>query len=260
MRAIWTGAIGFGLVNIPVKMYSATQGSELDLDMLDKSDQARIRFMRVNENSGKEVPYKNIVKAYNLDGQYVILEDEDFKQASPEQTKTIAIEDFVDQSEIDPVYFESFYFLEPEKSGVRPYALLREALKKSKKVGVATYVLRTKESLGIVRPYENGLILNKIRFESEIREAEGLNFPSATIVKKAEMEMALALIDKFSGKFDLSSYRDTYSEKLMDAIKAKAKGTRPKKGRMKVVHKKNEDLIDQLKASMDVSKRKKKAG
>ena len=147
MRAIWTGSIGFGLVNIPVKMFSAVQGSELDLDMLDKKDHSNIKFQRVNANSGKVVPYENIVKGYKVDGQYVVLTDEDFAKASPEKSKVIEIEQFVDIKAIDSMYYETPYYLEPDKFGVRPYALLRDALKKSGKAGLGTYVMRTNRVL-----------------------------------------------------------------------------------------------------------------
>ena len=259
MRSIWTGAIGFGLVNIPIKMYSGVQASELNLDMIDSKDQARIKYQRINESTGKEVKYENIVKAYNYNDKYVILEDADFKEASPEQTKTINIEDFVDQKEIDTIYYENVYFLEPDKSGIRPYALLREALKKSGKVGIATYVMRSKESLGVVSVYKNALILNKIRFAEEIRDVDDLKLPESSAIKKPEMEMAMALIEKFSGKFDLTSYKDTYTEKLMERIKAKAEGIKIKEPKMKVVHKQDNDLMAQLKASMEAGKKRKTA-
>ena len=152
MRSIWTGAIGFGLVNIPVKMYSATERSELNLDMLDKKDLSHIKYQRINEKSGKPVDWNNIVKGYKFEDKYVILDDKDFEAANAKKTKTIEISDFVNEDEIDSVYFETPYYLEPDKSGERAYGLLREALKKTKKVGVATFVMRNKEGLAILRP------------------------------------------------------------------------------------------------------------
>src|SRR5580693_5999349 len=131
MKAIWTGAIGFGLVNIPVKIYSAIHDSSLDLDMLDKKDYSRIRFQRVNERTGKEVQWGNIVKGFDLDGKYVVLTDDDFEKASPEKSKIIEIKEFVAESEIESIFFEMPYYLEPQKSGEKAYALLREALSKS---------------------------------------------------------------------------------------------------------------------------------
>ena len=256
MRSIWTGAIGFGLVNIPVKLYSATQESTLSLDMLDKSDHSNIKFQRINAKTGKEVPYANIVKAYDLNGQYVVLEDEDFQKASPEKTKIIEISDFVNEIEIDSILYETPYYLEPEKSGVKPYILLREALKKSKKSGLATFVLRSKQSLAVIKATENVLMLQKIRFAEEIRDKKDLNIPDAE-AKPAELKMAMALIDQLSGPFDISKYKDTYSEELMKLINAKAKGKKlPAAPSMRVVHSKSTDLMAQLKASLGTKKRK----
>ena len=190
MRSIWSGAIGFGLVNIPVKLFSAVQQSDLDLDMLDKKDNSNIRFKRVNEKTGKEVAWENIVRGYNLDGQYVILSDEDFKKASPEKTKIIEIAEFVDEDKVDSMYFETPYYLEPQKAGVKAYGLLRDALKKSGKTGLASFVLRTKESLALIKPIDNTLILQKIRYEQEIRKPEGLEIPDSES-KPAELKMAI---------------------------------------------------------------------
>jgi len=256
MRSIWTGAIGFGLVNIPVKLYSAIQESSLSMDMLDKSDHSNIKFQRINAKTGKEVPYANIVKAYDLDGQYVVLDDEDFQKASPEKTKIIEISDFVNESEIDSIYYETPYYLEPEKSGVKPYILLRESLKKAKKSGLATFVLRSKQSLAVIKASENVLMLQKIRFEEEIRDKKDLNIPDSE-AKPAELKMAMALIDQLSGQFDISKYKDTYSEELMKLINAKAKGKQlPAAPEMRVVHSKSTDLMAQLKASLGSKKRK----
>ena len=255
MRAIWTGSIGFGLVNIPVKMYSAVQGSELNLDMLDSKDHANIKFQRINANTGKVVPYENIVRGYKLDGQYVVLTDEDFKKASPEKTKMIEIAEFVQEKDIDSMYYEAPYYLEPDKSGVKAYGLLRDALKKSGKAGLGTYVLRSKETLGLIKTNGNTLILQKIRFAEEIRKPEGLNIPD-TEAKAPELKMALALIDQLSGPFDVTKYKDTYTDQLMTLINAKAKGKKIEAPAMRVVHSKSKDLMAQLKASLETKKRK----
>lgn len=140
MKSIWNGAIGFGLVNIPVKMYSATESSTLDLDMLDKSDLSNIRFKRVNEKTGKEVEWDNIVKGYKLNDRYIVLDEQDFEAASPEKSKVFSIQQFVDEDEIESVYFEAPYFLEPQKNGENAYSLLLQALKKTRKVGVGTFI------------------------------------------------------------------------------------------------------------------------
>ncbi len=255
MRAIWTGAIGFGLVNIPVKLYSATQSSSLDLDLLDKKDHSNIKFQRVNEKTGKEVAWENIVKGYKYNGDYVILSDEDFQKASPEKSKVIEIAQFVKQEEIDTIFYETPYYLEPEKTGAKAYALLRDALEKSGKVALGTYVMRTKEAIGLIKPMGNVLVLNKIRFAEEIRKYEDLKIPDDA-VKPNELKMALALIDQLSGPFAIENYVDTYTAELMKMIEAKATGKSLKTPAMKVVHSKSADLMEQLKASLSSGKRK----
>lgn len=256
MRSIWTGAIGFGLVNIPIKMYSATETSSLNLDMLDRKDHAHIKYQRINENSGKEVAWGNIVKGYKYKNDYVVLEEKDFEAASAKKTKTIEISDFVKEDEISSIYYETPYYLEPDKSGTRPYKLLLEALKKTKKVGVSTFVMRNKEALAILRPDGDVIVLNKIRFQQEIRDPKELTLPTNTEVKPAEMKMAITLIDQLTGKFDISKYKDTYNDELLKLIKAKASGKKIKEPQMKVVHSKTKDLMDQLKASLDVKRKK----
>jgi len=255
MRAIWTGAIGFGLVNIPVKLFSAVQASELDLDMLDKSDSANIKYQRVNAATGKEVAWENIVKGYKIDDKYVVLDDDDFEKASPEKTKLIEITEFVDEKEIDSIYYETPYYLQPEKSGSKPYALLRDALKETKKAGLGSYVLRNRESLVLIKPQGDLLILNKIRFQEEIRDTEDINVPGVKI-KPAEMKMAVQLIESLSTGFDIGRYKDTYNEKLLKLIMAKAKGKKMKTPKMEIVHSKSRDLMAQLKESLNSSKRK----
>jgi DNA end-binding protein Ku len=255
MRAIWTGSIGFGLVNIPIKMYSAVEESTLDLDMLDKKDHSNIRFKRVNENTGKEVAWQNIVRGYLLNEKYVVLDDADFEKASPEKTKHIEITQFVDEKEIDSTYFEIPYYLEPEKSGSRAYVLLREALQKAGKAGVGLFVMHKREHLCIIKAKDDVLVLNRIRFPQEIRSIKDLNIPG-TKSKPAELKMAMNLIDQLTDEFDPSKYKDDYTGKLMKIIEAKAKGKKTPFKPMKVVHSKTTDLMDQLKASLSSSKRK----
>lgn len=256
MRPLWTGAIGFGLVNIPVKMFSATQGSELDFDMLDKKDHSNIKFMRVSEKTGKEVKWENIVKGYMLNKKYVVLTDKDFEAAAAAKTKTIEISDFVLQEEIDSVYYETPYYLVPEKSGARAYALLREALQKTGKAGVSTFVMRNKEALAILRVSGHMIILNKIRFQQEIRDTKELSIPAKTTVKPSELKMAVSLINQLSAKFDISKYKDSYSAQLLKFIKAKSKGTKSATPHLKVVHNTTKDLMAQLKASLQTKTKK----
>lgn len=254
-RAIWTGAISFGLVNIPVKLLSAVQDSSLDLDMLDSRDHSNIRFKRVNESTGREVNYNDIVKGYKVNDKYVILENDDFINADVEKTKTINIQNFVEETEIESIYYEQPYYLQPDKSGEKAYGLLRDALKHSGKVGLATFVMRSKESLVIVKPYEKVMVLNRIRFQEEIRDIKDISTPPAIKGKSAELTMATKLIDQLTTKFDISKYKDTYTANLLKIIKAKAKGKLKAAPKLKVVHTQSNDLMDALKASL--GKRKK---
>ena len=256
MKSIWKGAISFGLVNIPIKLYSATQSSSLDLDMLDSKDLSNIKFKRVNANTGKEVPYENIVKGYMLNDEYVVLEPEDFEIADAKKTHTIEIVNFVKEEEIDSIYYETPYYVEPDKGGEKAYAIFRDALAESGKVGVSTFVMRNKETLALVKPYDEVLMLERIRFEQEIRAKDELNVPESTKSKGKELDMAIKLIDQLTEKFDVSAYKDTYTEKLLDIIKQKAKGIKPRQPAMKLVHRKSSDLMSLLKASL--SERKKK--
>ncbi len=256
MRPIWTGAIGFGLVNIPVKIYSATESSSLNFDMLDKKDHSNIKFQRINEKTGKEVTWENIVKGYMINSKYVVVDDKDFEAASAKKTKTIEIAEFVDETEISSVYFETPYYLEPDKSGTRAYELLRQALRKTGKVGIATFVMRNKENLAVLKASEEVIILNRIRFDEEVRDPKELTLPEKTAVKPAELQMAITLIKQLAAKFDISKYKNTYSAELMKVIKAKAKGTKMKIPEMKVVHSKSKDLMAQLKASLGTKSKK----
>lgn len=256
MKAIWTGAIGFGLVNIPVKLYAATEEGSLDLDMLDKKDLSNIRFKRVNENTGKEVDWEHIVKAYDYEGKYVVLEKADFEKAMPEKTKLLTIDQFVKTEEIDSILFETPYYLEPQKGGEAAYALLAEALKKTGMAGVGTFVLRSREALGVLRFYEGLLLFQRIRYAQEIRDTSDLNVARKTI-KPSELKMATALISQLSQPFDISAYKDHYTAALMKIIQAKAKGKKVNQPKMKVVYNKSKDLMEQLKASLAASKTKK---
>ncbi|MBK7569945.1 MAG: Ku protein [Chitinophagales bacterium] len=256
MKSIWKGSIAFGLVNIPIKIYSATSSSALDLDMLDRKDHSRIRYKKVNENTNREVDIENIVKGYFYKDDFVILEAEDFLEAAPEKTKLIEIEQFILEKEIDTIYYETPYYLEPEKSGFKAYGLLREALKKSGKIAVATFVLRNTETLCVIKPLNKILILNKIRFQEEVRASSDIKVPASTEVKPAELKMALALIKQFSGKFNLSAFKDDYSAELLKIIKAKAAGKKTKIRKLTPTTVKSKDLMDQLKASLTVKRKK----
>jgi DNA end-binding protein Ku len=195
MKAIWKGSIGFGLVNIPVKLYSAVEQSNLDLDMVDSRDHSKIRFQRVNETTGKEVKWENIAKAYFLNDDYIILDEADFEEAAPEKSKIIEVNQFVDENEIDPIYYESSYYIQPEKSGIKAYSLLYSALTKSGKVGIAQFVMRTAEALTVLRPYHDVLLLSKIRFSEEVRDLSKLGTTKLVAIKTTGIENGF-IIDK----------------------------------------------------------------
>lgn len=257
MRAIWNGAIGFGLVNIPIKLYSATEESNIDLDMLDKDDLENINFKRVNSKTGKEVKWANIVKGYKIEDRYIVLSEEDFAEVSPEKSKILNIKQFVDIHDIDSAYFESSYFLEPQKNGEEAYRLLLKALLKSKMAGIGTFILREKEILCLVRPYQDQvLMVNRMRYPEEIRSFEDLKLPTAKKPKAEELAMAESLIKQLATEFDPEKYKNTYNDDLLKIIKAKAKGKIKKAKAKEEIFVKATDLMAQLKASLEVGKAK----
>jgi DNA end-binding protein Ku len=250
MRSIWKGSMGFGLVSIPIKLYSAVQSNSLDLDMLDGRDHAKIRFQRVNERTKKEVPYDKIVRAYKLNEDYVVLEERDFQDASPEKSKVIEIESFVEIDEVNPMYYETSYYAEPDTKNNKAYALLLQALKKSNKAGLARFVLRSTESLCIIHPVDNVLVVTKIRFGQEIRSKDELNISDEVKVTKKELDVGLALINQYAEHFDVSKFKDEYHEELLKIIQAKAKGKRPTIKKLKPAKATGDDLYDQLMKSL----------
>jgi DNA end-binding protein Ku len=254
MRSIWKGSLGFGLVSIPVKLFSAVQTSSLDLDMLDSRDHSRIRYQRVNEHTHKEVPYDKIVKGYKINDDYVIVEDQDFEDAAPEKSKVIEIESFVDIDEVNPMFYETSYYTEPDTKNNKAYALLVEALKKSKKAGLARFVLRSTESLCIVYPVDNVLVVTRIRFGQQIRSTEDLKLADNVTVNKKELDMGLALINQYAEKFDVSKYKDEYHDELLKIIHAKAKGKRATVKKLTPKKTKGDDLYDQLMQSLSAKK------
>lgn len=254
MRAIWNGSIGFGLVNIPIKLYSGVQNSNLDLDMLDERDHANIKYQRINENTRKEVPYDKIVKGYFLKDRYIILDDHDFEEAAPEKSKTIELENFVDIHEINPIYYETSYYASPEKQGVKAYALLLKALIKSKKAAIGRFVLRTTENLCVIHPLGDLIVISKIRFQEEIRKRDDLKKADDVKVSKKELDMGLALIKQYSSDFDITGFKDEYSKELLRIIKAKAKGKQATVKKLKPKKAKSDDLYDQLMESLNSKK------
>jgi DNA end-binding protein Ku len=225
MRAIWSGSLSFGLINIPVKVYSAAQERALKFNLLDKHGHCPISYLKVCRGTTKEVKYEDIVKGYEYQkGDYVILTDEDFKKAAPRKTQTIDILSFVDEKEIPSDLVHRPYFIEPDKKAEKAYVLLREALKRSKKVGVAKIVFRDKEHVAMVKPQSRALKLITLRFADELRKPEGLNLPGKADYSKREFDMALMLINQLQDHFKASDYKDTYTEDLKKLIEKKAKG------------------------------------
>jgi DNA end-binding protein Ku len=245
-------------VNIPIALYPATRKEELKFRMLRAKDLSPINYKRVAEKDGKEVPWDEIVKGYEYEkGKYVVLKDEDFQRVDLEATQTVDIQDFVEQEEIDPMFFYKPYYLEPQKGGDKAYALLRDALKKSKKVGIAKVVIKTRQYLAGVKAEDGVLVLELMHFAEELADADKLKVPKKIEPGKREMDMAQALINSMSAKWDPEKYKDDYREALMDVIEEKVESggkeieekPKPKKAPSKVI-----DLVEVLQQSLKESK------
>ncbi|MDF2690166.1 MAG: Ku protein [Gammaproteobacteria bacterium] len=256
-RPIWKGHISFGLVNIPVTLYSAEHRADLHFRMLDSRNKAKVHYERINEETGEEVPWDQIVKAYEFDkGNYVVLEKEDFQKAAPEQTKTINIECFIDQQEVQPIYFEKPYYLIPDKQAVKSYVLLREALKNTCKVGIASVVIHTREHLAAIMPYQNGILLELLRFEQEIRPIEAFDIPKAKKehyrIQEKELELASQLINSMTEDWQPKRYHDSYRDTLMKWIQEKAAGKKAPSPKKEKTAKKAQvlDLMGLMKQSL----------
>jgi DNA end-binding protein Ku len=222
-RAIWKGSISFGLVTIPVGLFSAETRDEISFRQLDKNNLAPIGYKKYNKQTGKEVETEDIVKGYEYEeDRYVLISDEDLKRANPEKTQTVEITDFVDLDDIDPAYFDKPYYLAPLKKNAKAYALLREALKRSRKVGIAKVVIRTREYLAAVIPQGDVLVLEILRYPHEIRGTDDLDVPAEDLeklqVSDRELEMAQMLIDGMTGSWDPAKYHDSYRDDLMAMI------------------------------------------
>ena len=228
-RSIWKGSIAFGLVNIPVSLTGAETRPDIQLHMVDSRNHARIRYEKVNAESGEEVPWDKMVRAYEHDdGQFVLLSDDDLESVRPELTKTIEISEFVSLGEIDPLLFDKPYYLEPEKRGKKAYALLREALRKTGKAGVSRVVIRTREYLSAMFPKDDVLVLMLLRFPQEIRASSKLELPSSDEKEwqpaRKDMNLAERLIDEMTTKWNPGDFHDEYREALMEFIESKISG------------------------------------
>jgi DNA end-binding protein Ku len=224
-RAIWKGSISFGLVNIPVGVYPAEQREEIPLHLLDRKTMGRVRYKRVDEKNGKEVPWEETVRGYEVEGgHYVVLTDEDLRRASPEKTQRVDILSFVDLDEISPLYFDKPYYLAPDKSGAKSYALLRDVLKRTGKVGIASVVLHTKQYIAAVIAQDKVILLNILRYAHELRDADDLDLPTGKEGATArEVEMAERLVHGMVDSWEPESYKDTYYQDLLKVIHKRAK-------------------------------------
>ena len=259
MRSMWNGHISFGLVNIPVKLYGATSREDLSFRFLHKKDLSPISYEKVCAREGEEVPWDEIVRGYEYEkGKFVVLTDEDFKRADVEATRTIDILDFVEASEVDMMYFDKPYWLQPGRGGEKPYVLLREALARTGKIGIAKVVIRTRQHLAAVKPAGNALVLNLMRFQDELADPAGLELPEDADLDRREITMAERLIENLTAPFDPAKYTDDYRRELMALIREKMEGREPEpveEGRPspQVI-----DIMTALKASLEKTERESK--
>ena len=265
MRALWKGAISFGLVNIPVGLYPGTrQNARIDLDLLRDTDQSRIRYKKVAEADGKEVPQEHIVKGYEYEkGRYVILRPEDYERVQIKSNQTIDIKEFVNLADIEPQFFDTPYYLAPEKAGAKAYALLKEVLVETGLAGIAKVVIRPpREHLAAVKPYEDILIMETMHFADELRDPHELKPPSASVGEK-ELKMARTLVESMTAKWEPEKWHDEYRQGLMKVIEEKIESgdkhvskpkTAPKPSSDKVI-----DLVSLLQQSIGETQRGEKA-
>jgi DNA end-binding protein Ku len=257
-RAIWSGTISFGLVNVPVRMYSAIDERDLRFHLVHEKDGGRIGYQKICKAENEPVPDDEIVKAFEVEkDELVVLTDEDFAAAKHEGVKSIDISDFVPYEEIDPIYFERTYYLGPQDGGEKVYSLLREAMESTELAAIGKYVMRDKQHLGCLRVREGVITLEKMFFHDEIRAAKDVA-PGGTTVPKAELEMATTLIEQFKGRFEPERYEDTYRDALCAIIKAKQKGETIAAAPAEEDEEPT-DLLAALKASVDAAKRSKRS-
>lgn len=252
-RALWKGAVSFGMVSIPIKLFTATDEKDVSFNMLHKKDGVRIKQQRVCPEDGEVLELNEIVRGYEISpGEYVVMEPDDFEKVPVDTTHTVEITDFVPAEQIDPIYYQKTYYLEPEKTGAKPFALLREVLKDSELVALAKVTLRQKEQLCTLRVFENTIALETMFYADEIRSTEDIEAPDLSIGDK-ELKMAKSLVDMLTGDFEPEKYRDNYREALLELIEAKAEGQeikRPAPAAGRVT-----DLMEALRASVEAARR-----
>jgi len=255
---MWNGSISFGLVTIPVALYPATKREELSFKLLRKSDQSPVNYKRVAQADGKEVPWEDIVKGYEYEkGKFIVLRDEDFKRVDLEAAaQTIDILDFVEVKEINPMYFQKPYYLEPQKGGDKAYSLLREALQDSGKIGIAKVVIRTREHLAGIKAQGDAIILEIMHFGDELVDSGSLKFPKAKKARPREVEMAKKLIDGMTAKWNPEKYEDDYKNQIMKMIEEKIKHPHKKQQAPKATKKPSNviDLMSILQESLSHTK------
>lgn len=264
VRSLWKGDISFGLVSIPVAIVPVEERKSLHFHLLDAEDHARIRYERVNTNTGRKVPWDHIVKGYEYEkDNYIVVDEEAFAKASPEVFKSISIEEFVDLNNIDTLFFDKAYYLVPDSKNKKAYVLLREALKKTNKVGIARVIIRTREYLSLITSHDNALLLMILHFQEEIRQEEDFNFPSGSLqdykITDKEMKMAISLINDMASAWQPEKYHDDYRQalqlwldkKIAALVKSPNKGGQSRKGQDDVI-----DFISLLKKSMGKTKGK----
>jgi DNA end-binding protein Ku len=252
-RSIWKGSIAFGLVNIPIELYSAVRDHRPKFRLLHAKDEAPVRYERVCQREGKPVAWEDLVKGYEYEkGRFVVVTKDDFKTAALEKTKTIDILDFVNPNDIDERYFETPYYLQPAKRADRAYALLREAMRESGKTGIAKIILRDAQHLAAVETIGDAIVLTMMRFADELAALDDFSFPKAHGIRPAELKMAQQLIDNLSAKWEPAKYTDEYRDNLMKVIHGKLKGRRPKlEGREPRQSADVVDLMARLRASLE---------
>lgn len=254
MRALWNGSINFGLVSIPVQMFSATETREgIEFTMLHKKDHSPVRYARICKKDGEEIAWDDIVKGYEYsEGEFVVLTPKELEEIEAEKSSTIDIQQFVREGEADIRYFEKPYYLEPVKGGEKAYALLRSALEKAGVLALAKYATHEREHLAVIKPVGRALVLTQMRFPTDLRPGTSLTFPTDKDVSERELEMALKLIKQGTKPFIAEDYHDTYTEELEEIIKDKVKGKKPAKKKAPVHHEASaKDLMSALKASLE---------
>lgn len=259
-RPIWSGAISFGLVSVPVRLFPAVSQKDVSFHQIDKSSGSRIRYKRVSQKTGREIPYERIAKGYEIDDdRYVVVDPKELEKFAPEKTKRIDIEDFVDLADIDPIYYEHAYYLAPDKGGDKAYALLLKTMQEADKVGIGRVVIRTKQYLAAIRPYgKKALALETMLFPDEIVDVEEIpGLPDRMPrVSDRELSMARKLVDSLSTEFEPDKYRDEYRERVLDFLKRQAKGKTIPVEEVEEEAPAVADLMEALRASVEGTRKK----